>query len=86
MVEENKVFFCAVLVSALVCLNSLRAEASRDTDSDGLPDELEKRLGMDPAKTERRALLCENPRPAGGAGQEAYAPRALWDLDRMEEK
>ena len=81
MVEETKVFFCTVLASALVCLNSARAEASRDSDSDGLPDELEKRLGSDPAKTERRESLWENPRPAGGAGQEAYAP--CRDLRRL---
>ncbi|MDD4869692.1 MAG: hypothetical protein PHR77_03965 [Kiritimatiellae bacterium] len=73
MPSKINYFYCTILISCLVSLNWLWAEVSHDTDSDGIPDEIEKRLGTDPSKSETRKLLWESTAPAGGADRgEAY--------------
>lgn len=65
----------AVLFICLVTLNGARAGEPLDADSDGIPDEMEKRLGTDPIRPEPRKTLWENASPSGGVNRgEACTP------------
>ncbi len=68
-------FFWLVQLASLASLQVRGAERSLDVDSDGMPDEMEMRLGTDPYRAETRKKLWEYTPPANGVDRgEACTP------------